>query len=195
MKKLGENENFSIDYWGYHDSPLKDDRQDIIYIQASLDAEYPIDLSEKIKYNMFCVDHIRKNLIENGRIDSDNKMEFCIQFFFITKRIRTRRKDKWDKKNYIKNKYLNKDIIYYSIDNKQIDFLTSSIITAKKYREDLVTKFLYPITDDNSQIDKIGKRSTYLPPQYINSSILPIIKEDNNKISVLLFLFRSIQSR
>ena len=26
-----------------------------------------------------------------------------------------------------------------------------------------------------------------MPPQYINSSILPIIKEDNNKISILLF--------
>lgn len=185
-EKLGENENFSIDYWGYHDSPLKDDRQDIIYIQASLDAEYPIDLSEKIKYNMFCVDHIRKNLIENGRIDSDNKMEFCIQFFLSLKESEQGEKISGIKELY-KNKYLNKDIIYYSIDNKQIDFLTSSIITAKKYREDLVTKFLYPITDDNSQIDKIGKRSTYLPPQYINSSILPIIKEDNNKISVLLF--------
>lgn len=26
-----------------------------------------------------------------------------------------------------------------------------------------------------------------MPPQFLNSSILPIIKEDKNKISVLLF--------
>ena len=82
---------------------------------------------------------------------------------------------------------MDKNIIYYAIDNKKADFLISSIITARKYRDDLTVKFLYPITDDNSQINKIGKRNTYMPPQYLNSSILPIIKEDRDKISVLLF--------
>ena len=48
-------------------------------------------------------------------------------------------------------------------------------------------KFLYPITEDNSDTQKIGKRGIYMPPQFLNSSILPIIKEDKNKISVLLF--------
>lgn len=48
-------------------------------------------------------------------------------------------------------------------------------------------KFLYPITEENSSPQKIGKRGYRLPAQYINSPVLPIIKESEEKISILLF--------
>lgn len=185
-EKLDKNENFTIDYWGNYDSPLKDNIQDVVFVNTSLEAEYPIDFSNTIKQNTFCVDLIRKALIERRKISPENAIEHCVQFILSLKNTE-QDQGICGLKECFKSKLLNKEIVYYSIDNKKANFLISSIITAKKYRTELVTKFLYPITEENSKIEKIGKRGTYLPPQYINSSILPVIKEDTNKISVLLF--------
>lgn len=185
-EKLGNNVKYKIDYWGNYDCPLKDNLKDIVYINANLDAIYPSDCNDIAKYNLFCFDSVRKNLIDNGRININDSIEHCIQFILSLNETEQNESIS-DFKDSYKGRLLNKDIIYYIIDNKQVSFLISSIITAIKYRNDLIPKFLYPITDDNSQVDKIGKRDTYLPPQYLNTSILPIIKEDDNKISALLF--------
>ncbi|WP_298041679.1 hypothetical protein [uncultured Campylobacter sp.] len=185
-EKLGKDQQFKIDFWGNYNSPLKDDLNDIVYINANIDAQYLSDYSNIIKYNTHCVNTVRKSLIENNKIKPNNSIEYCVQFLLSLKESEQNQTIA-RLNNAYKRGYLGDNIIYYAIDNKKADFLISSIITARKYRDGLTTKFLYPITDDNSQINKIGKRNTYMPPQYINSSILPIIKEDNNKISVLLF--------
>lgn len=185
-EKLGKKQQFKIDFWGDYDCPLKDNLKDVIYINASVEAQYLPDYTTIIKNNLFCVDSVRKHLIEEKKINIDNSIEYCIQFLLSLKESEQNQAIARLNEAYKKNK-MDKNIIYYAIDNKKADFLISSIITARKYREDLTVKFLYPITDDNSQINKIGKRNTYMPPQYLNSSILPIIKEDRDKISVLLF--------
>ena len=185
-KFYDDMKQFKIDFWGNYNSPLKDDLNDIVYINANIDAQYLSDYSNIIKYNTHCVNTVRKSLIENNKIKPNNSIEYCVQFLLSLKESEQNQTIA-RLNNAYKRGYLGDNIIYYAIDNKKADFLISSIITARKYRDGLTTKFLYPITDDNSQINKIGKRNTYMPPQYINSSILPIIKEDNNKISVLLF--------
>ena len=185
-EKLGKEKQFKIDFWGDYECPLKDNLKDVIYINASVEAQYLPDYTTVIKNNLFCVNGIRKQLIEEKKINIDNSIEYCIQFLLSLKESEQNQAIARLNDAYKKNK-MDKNIIYYAIDNKKADFLISSIITARKYRKDLAVKFLYPITDDNSQINKIGKRNTYMPPQYLNSSILPIIKEDRDKISVLLF--------
>ncbi len=185
-EKLGKEKQFKIDFWGDYECPLKDNLKDVIYINASVEAQYLPDYTTVIKNNLFCVNSIRKQLIEEKKINIDNSIEYCIQFLLSLKESEQNQAIARLNDAYKKNK-MDKNIIYYAIDNKKADFLISSIITARKYRKDLAVKFLYPITDDNSQINKIGKRNTYMPPQYLNSSILPIIKEDRDKISVLLF--------
>lgn len=185
-EKTGQDKHINIGFWGSYECPLKDNKKDIIYINADIEAQYHPDYCSIIKKDLYSVDYIRKCLIDEDRIDTANSIEHCVQIALSL--------NEGEKgsplpliKDSFKERLLNKDIIYYSIDNNKADFIISSIITAQKYRDNLPVKFLYPITEDNSQLDKIGKRASYLPPQYLSSSILPIIKEDKNKISVLFF--------
>ena len=185
-EKLGQDQNYKIDYWGNYDCPLKDNLKDIVYVNTEIDAEYQPNYSDTVRERLFSVDSIRKNLIESNRIDTNEAIEYCVHFLLSLK-YGEQSLSYSQLNDAYKGKLLDKNLIYYVVDNKKADFLISSIITARKYRDDVITKFLYPITDDNSRIDKIGKRGAYMPPQYLNSSIIPIVKEDNNKISVLLF--------
>lgn len=185
-EKLGQDKQINIGFWGSYECPLKDNKKDIIYINADIEAQYPQNYCSIIKNDLYSVDYIRKCLIDEDRIDTANSIEHCVQLSLSL--------NEGEKglplpqiRDSFKERLLNKDIIYYSIDNKKADFIISSIITAQRYRDDLPVKFLYPITEDNSQLNKIGKRASYLPPQYLSSSILPVIKEDKNKISVLFF--------
>jgi len=75
----------------------------------------------------------------------------------------------------------------FLIDNKKATFLVSAIKTAQSYRDNVKIKFLYPHTGKNMHHDNLVITDTFLPVQYINSSILPIILDDNIKISCLLF--------
>lgn len=184
--KLGKDEVFKIDFWGDYDSPLKDSFRDVIYVNKSLDGEYLYDYTELIKKNIHSVRVVREDLINQKKISTDNSIEYCVQFLLSLDKSEQNKPIVELNRGY-KNKLMEEKIIYYTIDNEKANFLISSIITARDYRKKLETKFLYPITEDNSQIDKIGKRDTYMPPQFLNSSILPIIKEDKKKISILLF--------
>lgn len=185
-EKLERDEVFQLDYWGNKESPLKDDKQDIVYVNADLVAKYPSNFAEVITEKLYSFNNVRQKLIDNKRIATENSIEHYVQFILSLDETEKNKK-MLSLPDCFNNKYLHNNLIYYTVDNKQIDFIISSIITAREYRKELVTKFLYPITEDNSQMDSIGQRDTYLPPQYINSSILPIIKEDEQKISILLF--------
>lgn len=186
-EKTEQNEDFKVEFWGDYKSRLKDNEKDVIYINSSLEAEYPKDILSLIKQNAYSVDLIREKLQNHLQIETTNTSEHSIQFFLSTKETDLNKNLIDEITTYYKPNILNKEITYYAIDNKRSNFIISSIITAKAYRPNLAVKFLYPITEDTSTIEKIGKRDTFLPPQYINSSIIPIIKEDNSKISVLMF--------
>ena len=185
-ERLGQDIVYTLDYWADYESPLKDSRKDVLYISANIDTNYSCNLQPGLKNTLHTFDLIRGKLISEGRIKTDSSCEYNINFM-----LSLADSDKGQKVTDIADLYksnlLDRDIVYYLVDNYRLDFLISSIITANAYRPELPVKYLYPITEDNSEIKKIGKRGTYMPPQFLNSSILPIIKEDSNKISVLLF--------
>ncbi|MDR0799189.1 MAG: hypothetical protein LBN18_05470 [Dysgonamonadaceae bacterium] len=185
--KLDQDEEYKVEFWSNYKSRLKDNENDVIYINSSLEAEYQQNIQALIKQNIYSTDLVREQLINQGKIAISNLTEHSIQFLLSTKETDLDRNLINEISTYYKSNILNKDLIYYVIDNKKANFLISSIITARTYRPELSVKFLYPITEDTSTLEKIGKRDIYLPPQYINSSIIPIVKEDNNKISVLMF--------
>lgn len=185
-EKLGEEIHYSLDYWADYESPLKDKSRDILYINTNLNIDCPQNLSLDIKRSLFSFDLIREKLIKEHRINSDESCEYNINFL-ISLTDNEKREVCSSSVDLFKGSLLDKNVIYYLVDNKRLEFLISSIITAKSYRASLPVKFLYPITEDNSDMQRIGKREEYMPPQFLNSSILPIIKEDKNKISVLLF--------
>lgn len=186
-QKTEQEDVFKVDYWSTYNSRLKDNEKDIIYVNTYFEAEYSQNIQSLIKENAYSVDLIRDKLLNNAKIDTHNTSEHSVQFFLSTKEDDLNKNLIDEITEYYKSSILNKEITYYAIDNKKANFIISSIITARSYRTELAVKFLYPITEDTSTVEKIGKRDIYLPPQYINSSIIPIIKEDNNKISVLMF--------
>ena len=182
-ERLDKEEDFSVDFSGNYESRLKDNEIDIIYINSILEPEYSSDIQNIIQRNTHSIDLVREHFNKNDKTYTEHSIDFLLS----TKESELHYNYVDEIKDCYKSNFLNKEIIYYALDNQRAAFLISAIITAQMYRNDLAVKFLYPITEDTSTEKKIGKRGTCLPPQYINSSIIPIIKENQDKISVLLF--------
>jgi len=182
-EKLDKDQDFIVDFWGNYESRLKDNETDIIYINSTLEPEYPSNIQNFIQYNASSIDLVREHFNKAEKASTEHSIEFILS----TKESELYLNYIDEIRNNFKSNFLNKDIIYYILDNQKLTFLISAIITAQMYRDDLPVKFLYPITEDTSTEKKIGKRGTFLPPQYINSSIIPIIKENREQISILLF--------
>lgn len=185
-ERLGKDVICTLDYWGDHESPLKDKGKDILYINADIDADYSSSLQNHMKNKLFAFEQVRGKLLNENRISVNNAYEYNINFI-LSLANNDQGKGIANTIDLFKTSSLSKDVMYYLVDNQKLDFLISSIVTAKSYRPNLPVKFLYPITEDNSEIRKIGRRGSFMPPQFLNSSILPIIKEDIDKISVLMF--------
>lgn len=185
-EKLGKDVSYSLDYWADYESPLKNNSKDLLYINSNFDIDYSQDIHAEIKEGLFCFDIVRDKLLKQKKIAVDGSYEYYVNFI-LSLADNDQGQTIINGSSLFKGNLLNKNVTYYLIDNAKLNFLISSIITAKNYRPSMPVKFLYPITEDNSDTQKIGKRGIYMPPQFLNSSILPIIKEDKNKISVLLF--------
>ncbi|CAL2093334.1 conserved protein of unknown function [Tenacibaculum sp. 190524A02b] len=186
-ERTDEDDNYEVDYCGFKPSRLKSSETDYIYIKSKVVDNYDRIYEEKKMLKEFSLsfDKVSKSFEQDEFDNKSNTKRFFVNLFFSL--------DNEQNNEYIIseiNKYynnLNNNSIYYLLDNKQLNFIIRSIITAKSFRNDCAVKFLYPITEDNMKEDKIGKRDFYLPPQYLNSSILPIVKENNGRISVLIF--------
>jgi len=182
------NETATVDYYLKFESKLKDDTIDHIFFTSVHDFQYPENARPQIKKFLNDTNIITDDLKAKRKIDPTKKNSIFNMLLWISTENSDINKDFiFENKEMFRNEYLNQDQQYFFIDNAKANFIISSIVTARSYREDLKVKFLYPITEFNSSFDKIGKRGAQLPPQYINTNILPIIKEDNDKISILLF--------
>lgn len=186
--KTNKDESYTVDFYASYDSRLKDNECDKIFINSYFNAEYPFNPQYVITENAFAVDLLNEKISKQNN-HNIKVSTHALQFFLSLKESESNSNYISEIRNLYKTNILNDNIIYYAIDNRHLNFLISSIIAARTYRdsEKLVVKFLYPITEDVSTEGKIGKRDVFLPPQYINSSILPIVKESHDKISVLLF--------
>ena len=185
-ERLDKDIKYNVDFFGQFESKLKDDKTDVIYIHSQLLDRYP-DNGKSIIENHTKSIHLIREKLGCDKSSKNEQNEHAI--LFLLSASDSERGDNYvaDGKNYYKPSLLNDDLNYYLVDNPRLDFLVASILEAKRFRVDLPVKFMYPITEENSSEKKIGKRGFSLPPQYVCTSILPIIKEDSGKISILLF--------
>lgn len=177
-----------VDYYLSQDSKLKDNTTDHILLNAIHDYEYPEMAKAEIFDFLSSTNNVTEELKRTREINPEKNNSIFNILFWISTKNSDLQKDFTDiNRDYFRNERLEADQQYYFVDNARANFIISSIATAKNYRSEVPVKFLYPITESNLAYNKIGKRGTRLPPEYINTDILPIIKEGSDRISVLLF--------
>lgn len=193
----GEILNYNLDFAGDLESKLKEKTGDFIMVSSIHDVEYPARSEEAIKKflnnsEFFLSNFKKKRTIPLKKYESTDC--YGILFWLTTNNNEVSTDFIHQAKQNFKRELLNAEINYFLIDNNKANFLISSIITAKSYLQDVPVKFLYPITESNQSPSIIGDRGLKLPPQYINSSVIPIVKESKSKISFLLFCSDSFTS-
>ena len=189
-EKTEENEIHSVDFLGDFESKLKEDSGDFVMVSSLHSLKYPDSSKTEISKYLYDTDIVYsdlegKNKIPIKRFDSTDVYSLLFWLSTDNSEVST------DFIHYTKDNYKrnlqHENINYFLIDNNKANFLISSITTAKNYREDVPVKFAYPITEANQSPKRIGERGLKLPPQFINTSVLPITKESKSKISFLLF--------
>ncbi|MFT6983600.1 MAG: hypothetical protein ACJAUD_002379 [Crocinitomicaceae bacterium] len=190
-EETGEEQIVQLDFIGDFDNELKSNSHIYLNIRTFNSPEYPQNPKEFIKSIYRDSDQVWKllttsnklNIIPDKEIDNYDLTFWYsnglndIDRYYVTELFESE----------YGNNYMHSKNNYFFIDNAKTNFLISAIITARLYRDSLQVKFLYPITQDNMTEEKIGKRGSKLPIQYVTSSVIPIIKEDAEKISFLLF--------
>lgn len=189
-ERTSENDIHSINFVGDFESKLKDNSGDFVMVSSIHDLKYPSTSKTEITKYLYSTDIVFSDFKEKKKIPL--KKFDATDYYSLLIWLSTDNNEVSSdfihqvKENYKRN-LLNDEINYFLIDNNKANFLISSIVTAKNYREDIAVKFLYPITEANQSPNMIGQRGLKLPVQYINTSVIPIAKEDKSKISFLLF--------
>ncbi|PIF45325.1 hypothetical protein CLU96_2327 [Chryseobacterium sp. 52] len=187
---LGEEIDQILDFRGEIESGLMDNTDDFIMVNVEHDVTYPDDPKDIIYSHIERTNLFSKHFKNEHKIPVKRNEEtkiYSILFSLSSDNTELNEDFIYKSYEYFRREKLEEDIQYLMVDNAHATFLISSIISAKNYRQELPVKFLYPITDLNSSPGKIGKRDLQLPPQYINSSVIPIVKESYDKISILLY--------
>lgn len=188
--KSEKEEQFVLDFNALCESRLKDKEKDFICINSSFNASYGTTSSEQIiAKNKVIIKNV-SDVILSRKISNISSEDRVSKHHLQVLLSADQEEQKTSLIENVKSQFSNlplADFTYYLLDNKQAAFLISSIISAKEYKSDIALKFLYPITDENLSEQKIGKRGLALPPQFINTSILPIVKEDSKTISILIY--------
>ncbi|MFM2226369.1 MAG: hypothetical protein RJA07_2571 [Bacteroidota bacterium] len=185
-----ETDVHQVEFVGNFESKLKEDTGDFIMVSSIHDLKYPdSSKAEIVKYindtEIVFNDFKQKNSVPLKAYQ--NTEYFSLLFWLTTEPSEVSTNFIHHAKDNYRRNWLKEDINYFLIDNSKANFLISSIATAKNYRDNIPVKFLYPITEGNQSPHRIGERGLKLPVQYINSSVIPITKEDKSKISFLLF--------
>ncbi|MEQ8712054.1 MAG: hypothetical protein RIC80_03505 [Cyclobacteriaceae bacterium] len=185
---LNKDVEYKTNFYGTWRSRLKDDTRDITQIKSRIDHKYyPIDL-DNIRAEIREFNAIYHNVIideTEAEFQEEIKDMYSVLFWYSSNI--KEHETALELVDHIKDKYLIEKTSYIIVDNNFINFLASSVVAANNYHQELRLKFLYPITEANLNPENIGKRDLRMPPQFLNSRILPIIIESSEKISVLLF--------
>lgn len=75
----------------------------------------------------------------------------------------------------------------YIVDNKRASFLVSAIKNAEYFAKGSGVRFLYQNTGKNMMQEQLLLSGAKLPVQMINSQVLPLVIEEKEKISCLIF--------
>lgn len=190
----GPRKNHNIDMLFQYDSPLNHRNRDIalISVKHNLDA-YPSGLGSL--YNAYIKDIAQcvhcapaSNDLEVHIASTDRVKNFFGLIFWLSSSDQEKEQDLvGGLQDKISHPRLTEFNSIYIIDNRKATFLYSSIELARGYRSDTRTKFLYHHTGLNQSAEKIILADTILPVELLNSSILPVVKETDDKTSVLLF--------
>lgn len=192
-EETGEEIQYSIDFYQKWESRLKDNVDDNIFVSTIVDGKYPTNAKKQWQEHLVNFNKHIEQYMNKGIVSKKEQSIFNILFWLSLDNQEVNIDYNDVIKIHVKANDLNSSATYLVMDNARANFLISSIITAKNFNN-LPVKFLYPITEENLSPKKIGKRGYRLPPQYINSSIIPIIKESEEKISILLFCNDSFSS-
>lgn len=186
--KTGEDDEFIIDFCSLDEDKLKDNNWNFIYVQSLIIDSYKDINKQKVTKLYQSLGKASEDFENNQMTFKDRTYSKHAVHFFLSKEINEDKDTVTHKiRDFHNNKFALKEYVYHDIDNRQLHFLYRSIVTAKAYRPKSPVKFLYPQTEEVVSEVKIGKREKYLPPQFLSSSIIPIVKEDTDKISVLIF--------
>jgi hypothetical protein len=189
-ERTSENDFHSINFVGDFESKLKENSGDFVMVSSLHDLKYPGSSKTEITNYLSSTDIVFNDFVERKRVPLkkfDTTDYYSLLIWLTTDNNEVSNDFIHNAKENYKRNLLNNDVNYFLVDNNKANFLISSIATAKNYREDVAVKFLYPITEANQSPNKIGQRGLKLPVQYINTSVIPIAKEDKSKISFLLF--------
>lgn len=189
-ERTDQNDTYEVDFFGDFESKLKEGIDDVILVTSIHDLEYPNTSKAQVANYLHGSDVVFNDLKTHKKIPVTRNAdsEYHNVLFWLTTDNTELQTDfiHHAKENY-KKELLHDEVNYYLVDNNKANFLISALVSAKNYRDDLTVKFLYPITEANQNPGHIGKRGTKLPAQYVNSAIIPIIKESASKISILIF--------
>ncbi|MDI9366330.1 MAG: hypothetical protein QM541_15335 [Flavobacterium sp.] len=75
----------------------------------------------------------------------------------------------------------------YLVDNAKASFILGAIKTSQALHPNSRIQFLFPHTGSNNRSEDLKGYGDIMPIQYINTSILPIVIDDGDKVSVLIF--------
>ncbi len=185
-----ETDVHQVEFVGNFESKLKEDTGDFIMVSSIHDLKYPDSSKAEIVKYINDTEIVFNDLKQNNSVPLkmyQNTEYFSLFFWLTTDPSEVSTNFIHHAKDNYRRNLLKEDINYFLLDNNKANFLISSIATAKNYRDNVPVKFLYPITEGNQSPHRIGERGLKLPVQYINSSVIPITKEDKAKISFLLF--------
>ncbi len=175
------------------ESSLQAYSNDNILISSINSDYYPLDkpiLRKEITNYLNNLSLIQLNATDNNILPviKDNENAVNLLFWFSTNKndyeLIPEIGSIADKINYTK---LSKEGIYILVDSYKYNFLISSINTAQSDYPEREIKYMYPLTENNSPLNKTKSRGYELPFQFINSTVIPIITETDDFSSVLLF--------
>lgn len=75
----------------------------------------------------------------------------------------------------------------YVVDNRRLTFILSAIKTAQFLHPLAKVRYLFPHTGYNNESELLVTYGDILPIQYINTSLLPIVIDEGDKITLLIF--------
>lgn len=191
VKEGSKKYNHNIDGFYQYSSPLIHKHHDIIFISSKHSQKSYSYIKDNINDH---IEDICKSL-ECGAISEEiseyvEKNEFIKNYLGVLFLIASDKDKNTDIvkeiEDSIKTPKFNFETLYI-VDNKRATFLLSAINTAQEFNPRAKLKFIFPDTGRNHENESLLLSDTFMPIQYINSSILPIVLENENKISCLIF--------
>lgn len=109
-----------MDYWADHESPLKDNSKDLLYINSNFDIDHSQDIHAEIKESLYGFGIVRDKLVKQKNLAIDSSYEYYVDFILSLTDNDTDQPIIGS--SLFKDNLLNKNVIYYLIGNAKLSF-------------------------------------------------------------------------